>query len=317
MTLIGSGISHHNPLVSVVIPSKNRPDLVIATLVSVIDQTYDNIEILVVDDGSDMPLAPLLKDRFSDRVLCLRNDQSLGGAVARNRGAQSAHGDYIAFLDDDDLWLPKKLEMQVDAFSKHGVDIGVVYCGFDFLYKEEIVPRQNKYHNNCDLSIAVLSGCPFGSPTPLIRKHYFDMVGGFDRELPSCQDWDLWIRLSKVCGFYPVKESLALYRIHGDQISTNLRKKIDGRKMVLAKHYDEIKNYPRVLSAHYSRIGSLCVLADEHVEARDFFSKALASNMFDGGSFVHLVLQFLCRPLEKWLIERFSVNTIDGIKVIH
>lgn len=143
------------------------------------------------------------------------------------------------------------------------------------------------------------------------------MVGGFDRKLPSCQDWDLWIRLSKVCGFFPVKESLALYRIHGYQISTNLRKKIDGRKMVLAKHYDDIKSHPRVLSTHYSRLGSLCVLADEHVEARDFFFKALASNVFDGGSFVHLVLQFLCRPLEKWLIDRFSVNTIDGIKVIH
>jgi glycosyltransferase involved in cell wall biosynthesis len=307
----------HNPLVSVIIPSKNRHDLVVVTLGSVINQTYDNIEIIVVDDGSDVPLTTVLEEKFSAKVLCLRNERSLGGAAARNRGARNANGEFIAFLDDDDQWLPEKLANQVAAFRNLGADIGVVYCGFDFLLHDQVVRHRNCYHTAIDLRIDALMGCPVGSPTPLIRKIYFDVVGGFDSALPSCQDWDLWIRLSKVCKFYPIRESLALYRIHGQQISTDIHKKIEGRKILLAKHSEDIKKHPRLLSAHYSRIGSLYILVNNDSEARKFFIRSLSSNIFNVGALVHLILQLLCRPLEKWLIERCSTNTIHGIKVIH
>ncbi|MEI6705033.1 MAG: glycosyltransferase family A protein, partial [Deltaproteobacteria bacterium] len=93
------------PLVSVVVPSKNRQDLLACTLESVINQTYRRIEIIVVDDGSDTPLAPHLQFFFGNNVQCLRNEVSLGAAAARNRGAIAARGEFIAFLDDDDLWL--------------------------------------------------------------------------------------------------------------------------------------------------------------------------------------------------------------------
>lgn len=307
----------YSPLVSVIIPSKNRPDLVVSAVTSVINQTYANIEIIVVDDGSVVHLAPVLHKIFSDKVLCVRNDVGLGAPAARNAGARIASGQFIAFLDDDDLWVPSKLERQLSSFRTLGDDFGVVYCGYDFIVRDAIVLRKNCYHANFDLYITALNECPVGSPTPLIRKKYFDMVGGFDSSLPSCQDWDLWIRISQVCKFYPVKESLALYRIHGDQISTNMNKKIEARKMLIDKHFNELKNHSRILSSHFSRVGSLCVMNGNDKEARKYFRKAIANNPFNVGSMVHLLLQVLCKPLEKRLVEHFAVNTIYGIRVIH
>jgi len=305
------------PLVSVVIPSKNRQDLLVSALESVFNQTYPSIEIIVVDDGSDTSLGPLLQKVFGNNFQCLRNEVSFGAAAARNRGAMAAHGEFIAFLDDDDLWLPDKLDRQVDAFKKKSHDVGVVYCGFNFLLGELVVPHQNTYYATPDLRIAALTECPVGSPTPLIKKKFFDMVGGFDVEFPSCQDWDLWIRLSKVCKFYAVTESLALYRVHGNQISTDLSKKIEGRKRILDKHFEDMQAHTDILSAHYSRIGSLCVLANEHDQARKFFCRALSQKNFDFAVYVHLILNMLCKPLEKWLIQRFSVHVVGGIKLIH
>jgi len=304
------------PLISVVISSKNRHSLVLDAVASVIDQALDNVEIIVVDDCSEPPLKSVLYEKFHDKVFCLRNETSLGGACARNRGAQFARGEYIAFLDDDDIWLPNKLAKQIDVFANNDPDVGVVYCGFDLLVNEQVVSRKNYYHPGTDLRTAALWGCPFGSPTPLIRKDLFEMVGGFDDAFPSCQDWDLWIRLSKVCKFLPVMESLALYRVHGDQISTDIFKKIDGRKKILAKYFDDISCNSRLLSAHYRRIGSLCAIADAHIEARKYFHKALLANVYDVGCLVHLLLTFVSKSIQKKLIYKYGIQKIDCVKII-
>lgn len=306
-----------SPLVSVVVPSRNRQDLLVCALESVLSQTYRSIEIIVVDDGSDTPSGPLLQKYFGNDFQCLRNEVPLGAAAARNRGAKAAHGEYIAFLDDDDLWLPDKLDRQVNAFMRKNQDVGVVYCGFDFLLRERVVTHQNTFYETQDLRIAALNECPVGSPTPLIKKKFFDIVEGFDGEFPSCQDWDLWIRLSKVCKFYALRESLALYRVHGNQISTDICKKIEGRKRILYKHFEDLKVHPHILSAHYSRIGSLCVLANEHDEARKFYCSALSHKTFNITIYIHLILHKFCKPLEIWLTKRYGVHVLDGVKLIH
>jgi glycosyltransferase involved in cell wall biosynthesis len=305
------------PLVSIIIPSRNRFDYLIASLGSVFSQTYENFEVIVVDDGSTVPLAHLLKGKLNDKLACLRNETPLGAPAARNAGLAIARGDFIAFLDDDDLWLPEKLTAQIEAFRDLSEKFGVVYCGYDFLVHDKIIKNKNRYHEDTDLALKSLEGCPFGSPTPLIRRTYLEIVSGYDTSLPSCQDWDLWIRLAKICKFYPVREALALYRIHGDQISTDLGKKIEARKILLAKHYRDLSGCPRILSSFYARLGSLCVLMGRDEEARHYFRKSLTNNKFNASCIAHLILQFVCKPLEKRLIELLSVSRINGFKLLH
>lgn len=304
-----------SPLVSVIIPSKNRPNFLLTAIQSVMGQTYRNIEIIVVDDGSDVPLLPLLIEKFGHRVVCLRHDPSLGAPSSRNEGASYAKGKYIAFLDDDDSWFPDKLEKQVAALSHLEDDFGVVYCGYHFLVKGTIVERKNTYHDTGNLYEVALMGCPVGSPTALIRKEFFDKVGGFDINLPACQDWDLWIRLSRICRFYPVKQSLALYRVHGDQMSTDLHRKINARIMVVNKYHAEMSVYPKILSFQYQRIGSLCSLAGKKKEAKSYFFHSIRIYKANFGSWVHFVLQFGGKFLEKLLIERYGVTKVGKIRI--
>jgi glycosyltransferase involved in cell wall biosynthesis len=307
----------NSPRVSVIIPSRNRPLLLLNTIESVLVQTFKDLEIIVVDDGSDVPLNPLLVEKFGEQVVCVRHEHSCGAPAARNAGLKRAKGDFIAFLDDDDIWLQEKLEKQIDAFSQLGEEIGVVYCGYDFWVDGEVVERKNEYHESTDLSQIALMKCPIGSPTPLIRRFYLDQVDGFDLALPACQDWDLWVRLSKVCSFFPVRESLAQYRVHGQQISTDISRQISARRMLVEKYQEEYAVYPKVLSAHFRRLGSLCVLTGQCKEARFYFWQSIQSDKSNLGSWLHLILQFCGKWLDKFLIDKYGVLKVGKIKILN
>jgi len=307
----------NNPLVSVIIPSKNRPELLQYTIESVFAQTFQNFEIIVIDDGSNVPLAPLLHKRFADQIVCLRNEYSCGAPAARNAGLKYARGYFVAFLDDDDIWLPDKLEKQVAAFSQLGEDVGVVYCGYDFWVNGLIIARKNEYPESTDLSKISLVKCPVGSPTPLIKKSFLNMIGGFDVDLSACQDWDLWIRLSKVCHFYPVRESLAWYRVHGEQISTDIFKKINAREMLIDKYREEYDSYPEILSTHLRRLGSLYALADRNKEARHYFWQSIQNDWSNLGSWLHLILQCCGKWLDKLLINKYGVTNVAEIRILN
>jgi glycosyltransferase involved in cell wall biosynthesis len=287
------------------------------TLDSIFAQTYQNLEVVVVDDGSSFPLESILKKHYGNQVLFLRHKESKGAPVARNAGARQASGEYIAFLDDDDLWLPKKIEKQITVFDRLNEEYGVVYCGFDFLVNGRIVFRKNKYGKTGSMFPRSLSGCPFGSPTPLIRKKYFDQTGGFDEKLQACQDWDLWVRLSKICSFYPVQESLALYRIHGEQISTDVLKKIYSRNVFIDKYKKDLDSLPGVLSKHYCRLGALCRLAGEEKDSFSFYVKSLEKNPFNRNAWIHLLVSCVSVTVDKMLTKKFGTRILDGIRIIN
>lgn len=304
-------------LVSVIIPSKNRPEFVLKTIESVIAQTYQNIEIIVVDDGSKTLLAPLLEKAFGDLLRCVRHDCSKGAPAARNTGANYAKGEYIAFLDDDDEWLSDKIEKQMSAFLKLGDEFGVVYCGYDYVVVDKIIPRLNIYHDVFDLSVISLRGCPVGSPTPIMRRIYFEKIGGFDVGLPACQDWDLWIRLSRVCKFYPVKESLALYRVHGEQISVDISKKILAREAIFNKHINDLFKYSKILSMHYRHLGSLCVLIDQYSDSRMYLLKSVKTDWSNWGSWIHIFLQSFAKRFDKYLINKYGITQVGNVRLIN
>jgi glycosyltransferase involved in cell wall biosynthesis len=184
-----------NQLVSVIIPTRDRPELVVRAVRSALAQTYANQEIVVVDDGSAVPLV-LPPDLAGDaRVRTVRLGSPSGAGRARNAGVQASKGTLLAFLDDDDRWRPTKVERQVQVLADHDGDAAAVETGYELWDGSRLVERYVPDPDR-DLSVELLAQPLMQPSTVLIRRHAFADLGGFDPTLLRVQDWDLWVRFA-------------------------------------------------------------------------------------------------------------------------
>ena len=211
------------PLVSVIIPSYNSVRTLEKTLESVFAQSYENIEVMLVDDGSTDGSVMLAREIASrESRLRLVTQRNKGPGPARNHGLQQSHGKYVAFLDADDLWDRECLIKLVNAAEESGADI--VYCGWQNLgvavgKGEPFIPPD---YENVDKNETFLRGCRWPIHAALTRKSAIDDVGGFDEQWTSCMDYDLWLRMATTHRIERVPEVLAYYVHHdGEQITKN------------------------------------------------------------------------------------------------
>ena len=210
--------SVHPPLISVIIPTYNRGGMLKEAIDSVLGQDYPHVELIVVDDGSSDATAELLKT-YGQNLAVIRQ-KNRGVSAARNAGIAAASGHYIAFLDSDDLWLPRKLTRQVQFFN-HYPD--ALIC-----QTEEIWMRNGR-RVNPGLRHRKLSGmifepslhlCLVSPSAVMIRRSLFRAVGLFDESLPACEDYDLWLRVSCRYPVYLIPEARIIKRGgHPDQLS--------------------------------------------------------------------------------------------------
>jgi glycosyltransferase involved in cell wall biosynthesis len=183
------------PLVSVIIPTRDRPALAARAVRSALEQTYPNQEIVVVDDGSDVPLAlprHLVADR---RVRTIRLEASVGAGGARNAGVQASTGPLLAFLDDDDRWRPRKIERQVQTLGRCDERTAAVESGYELWVGTCLVERYLPSPDR-DLRKALLVHAHMQPSTVLLRRSAFTRLGGFDPSLLRAEDWDLWLRFA-------------------------------------------------------------------------------------------------------------------------
>ena len=177
------------PLVSVIIPTYNRASLLKRAIESVLNQEFEDFELIVVDDASQ-DRTPKVIESFKDgRIRYLRLKKNSGGPVARNTGIKKARGKFIALLDDDDEWLPNRLSVQIEKFETLEKKVGVVYGGFYYVSQENgriIGKRFPRYRGN--VYHHLLRENFIGSPTLLIRRECFKKAGLFDPKLSSSQD---------------------------------------------------------------------------------------------------------------------------------
>lgn len=211
-------------LVSVIIPFFNRAQLLGRALGSVIDQTYRDLEIILVDDGSEEDCEAVLGKFIDPRIVRLRHERNQGVSAARNTGIAAAHGAYIAFLDSDDEWLPTKVEKQLASLARVSSDAKVSYCYSQVVSDETgAVLELNSFHEDGDVLHSVLMGSG-GSPgwTGLVvlvneimaSKEDLAAVGGFDRRFRMHEDWEFIIRLASRYGFVCVPEVLVRNHKH-------------------------------------------------------------------------------------------------------
>ena len=246
-----------NNLVSAIITTHNRaPGMVLRAVNSALNQTYTNMELIIVDDSdNDFPERDEVERvvrEASDRIRYIRHEESRGGCAARNTGLAQAKGYYVAFLDDDDEWLPRKTEEQMKGFTDQS--IAIVYCGCRIINQAtgEKYIRKNQFRRGKVYDELLITNFIGGTSNPLIKKECIEEVGGFDELMESAQDYDLWLRLSQRYSVNYIETPLINYYIHtGKRISTDTDRKIAGYERIIHKYHDDlIKNNMAWYSAH-------------------------------------------------------------------
>lgn len=210
-------------MISVIIPTHNREDVIGRAIESVLQQTYKDVEIVVVSDGSTDNTEEVVKKIQSkhDNIQLISVHPNKGANNARNEGIRAAQGEYIAFLDDDDDWELDKLEAQMKVFEKDN-SVGLVYTGINIIYVNEDINYNSLSEYKGDLSKEILIRNIIGATSSvMVKKEVLDKSGYFDVEMPAKQDYDLWIRACQHTNVDFVKEPKLNYYNYtgGNQIS--------------------------------------------------------------------------------------------------
>jgi glycosyltransferase involved in cell wall biosynthesis len=207
------------PIVSVVIPTYGRRALVTSALESVVSQTLRDYEIIVVDDSSPDDTGAVLRPYVERNVARYVRQPHRGVAAARNRGVREARGEFLAFLDDDDLWPPDKLEWQLEALGEHP-EAGLVYGFMESFGTERPYRWPPPDAPSGWVREAFLTGNWIRSPgQTLIRRAAFEAAKGFDESLRGAEDWDFYLRLSKDWPFVYWSRPALRYRAHAGNAS--------------------------------------------------------------------------------------------------
>ncbi len=287
-----------NPIVSVVIPNYNYAHYLRETVDSVLDQTYRNIEIIVVDDGSKDSSKEIL-DSYGDKIRT-NFQKNQGVSVARNNGVKESHGEYVAFLDADDAWLPTKIEKQVERFERQP-ELGLVHVGVDEIDADgnSLVERLEGVEGDVSGILLMLKreGVLGGGSGLMVPRTVFDEVGGFDTQLSTSADWDLFYRISERYRVGFVSEILLRYRVHNSNMHGNVEVLEHDMMLAFAKAFR--RETPELEKLKRPAYGSLHqILAGSYFVAGDypaFISHSIKSLYFNPQN-ISYFLKFGRRP---------------------
>jgi len=289
---------YRDGVVSVVIPTYGRNETLPRAIRSVLHQTYDDIELIVVDDGSPTPVTETLPDMSFDQLdstTFIRHNDNRGANVARNSGIRSATGEYLAFLDDDDRWRESKISRQVDAFETAGPDVGVVYTGVRATGPSGTTTNTPTAEGN--VIKYLLTGGAFGQFSSVMVRHDATEKAGLpDERLPAWQDRDWFFRLAREYHFKSIPEPLTIRETkRSDSITRNFERKRDvAYPIFMEKHYPFARDYGlyyrRMFLASMRKIlGRSAVGAGEYRQARRYFILSFLANPLYRPVYLHLI----------------------------
>lgn len=272
--------------VSVVVPTHNRARLLSLTLFSVLRQQEVDLEVLVVDDGSTEDLRGVVGELDDPRVRLIRHESPQGVSVARNRGVAEAGGRWVAFLDDDDLWAPNKLVLQVGAAEQEGR--GWAYAG-SVNVSEDLRLLGGAPPSDPDAVVAALPRTnlvPGGCSGVIVRRDLLP-PDPFDPSLGTCADWDLWIRLSRLDKPIGVAHPLVGYRVHDHNMSLDTQRTISELAAIEARYGGPV-DWVRF----YRHLARVSLRAGRHRRAsRYYVQAATVDRKYRNGDFLPDLLE--------------------------
>jgi len=285
-----------NPKVSIILPSFNRAHLLPRAIKSILSQTFQDFELIIVDDGSSDNTEEVIKSFKDNRIIYIRHDKNKGANAARNTGLQVAGGEYIAFQDSDDEWLPEKLEKQIKVFETAPSEVGIVYTSFwkylnnnDKIYIPDPQIKQKEGY----IFKQLLERNFIGLPTAIIKKKCFEKVGRFDEELYYLEDWDLFIRISRYYQFMFINEPLVIsYDTPGSVSKQEGSIKINALKLIFQKNWKDLAMDEHLLARHYFNIGNILCSDGKIKEGRKFLIESVKFDPLNIKSLLAIALSF-------------------------
>ncbi len=315
------------PLVSVIIPAYNAESSIHATLSSVLAQTYKNIEVLVVDDGSRDRTGGIAEAFVEkDPRVRLIKQGNAGVAAARNRAIEESRGDYVAPLDADDIWHPQKLHKQVDCLQATGPSVGLAYAWVVRIDQDDMVLDLIDIQEREDfgsvegrvlpaLVYANLIGC---ASVPLIRRACFERVGGYSTSLRArgaqgCEDWDIHLRIAEEYDFRVVREFLVGYRKSRESMSGNAKAMARSYDLIMeslrSRHPEISDDVYRLSASRFAfYLSGVSATGADYASALGFALKALRLDCAQplvqprfSTYLLKLPLKLVLSPMVKWL----------------
>ncbi|WP_017669092.1 glycosyltransferase [Sandarakinorhabdus sp. AAP62] len=276
-----------DPLISVVIPSYNRAGVIGRTITSVLAQTLDRFELIIVDDGSTDETLKLLAG-YSDRRVAVYQQRNAGAPSARNAGVAMARSPLIAFQDSDDEWQPGLLAAHVNALKTADVS----FCQLEQRYgSAQVFYPPAGWTLAEDVYAQLLGSSHISTQTLAMTRAIFRRIGGFDPAMPRFQDWDLVLRLAQAgARFRYIAEPLAIAHDSPDSLTRSVEKGIIGRQRLIGKHGDAMAAQPEALARHHYVMGSQLRALRRFDEAREAFAAAFR------------LLPFHWRAAAQWLL---------------
>jgi len=277
------------PKVSVIIPTHNRAESLRSAITSVLNQTFQDFEIIIIDDASKDHTREVITNFNDTRIKAIHNQGSKGAAGSRNIGIMNASHEYIAFLDDDDEWLPEKLKIQTCLLDNSPPEVGGIYT-YSFI-KEKASGRVLSIWNYEIKEFSKENVITTSSV--LLRRECFEKCGLFDENMPTSSDYDMWIRISKKYSFNIINNTLVNYYIHENSLTFNNEKKIRGLEILFEKHDDFFKEDYKEYSRQYLILGVCYCFKGELQKGRKAFRKAIKMDPFEIRNYFNLTFSLL------------------------
>lgn len=309
------------PRISVIIPTYNRLGFLRESLDSVCAQTFSDYEVIVVDDGSTEDIAAGIADHPA-QARVIRQARS-GPGAARNLGIKAARAETIAFLDSDDLWAPTKLERFVRLLDD-SPEIRIAYGPMLPIDAERHdVPGRTKPCHDGQITTPLFLSSFVHVPTVVCRKSTLVDIGGFDPDLPVCEDYDLWLRLSATEPFALIAEPLAFRRLHGDRLSkSSMARNLDVKAHVL-RRFRESDDGRRLLPTEIAdeRLARVYFVAGREAMRAGLYDRALQfcaqSRRYGGSAFRTLPIKVGAGVLRALrgsdVVQEASISRIDAV----
>lgn len=233
--------------ISVIIPTYNRADCIEKSIRSVLEQTYRDFELIIVDDGSSDNTQDVVNSIDDERIRYVKMPENKGASAARNEGIRQAAYDYIAFQDSDDMWKPDKLEKQMQTLMDNP-QAGMVYCAYEcqsFDGDVVIVPDEKMplYEKQGDIYEKLLCRNTIGAPTVLVRRECFLKAGLFCESLSCLEDWELFVRIAREYEILFIEEPLVIVHLNAGGVSSNTAGYYEARCYMIAEHKDALIKY--------------------------------------------------------------------------
>ncbi len=310
-------MSEKLPTVSVVLPTHDRMRLFQRALASVLGQTLQDIEVIVIDNACTDGTSAWLATVADPRVRVLRLDRKVGASAARNAALKLARADLVAFQDDDDIWLPDKMERQVTVLQESDPSVGLCLAGYVRLTPGGTQDRYDQRYSEVDFNgtQGMLGINAIATPAWLVRRELLERAGGFDEKMPARNDWELALRLSDLCRFVYVAEPLF---VQDQRVETTMMYNeaavTRGVRRVVEIHGHRWAQHPRTRAHHAMLIGRYELSAGDTADGRRWLGRSLRLNPWQPRVALLLLLSFLgqgsvrrARALRQQLYARLPI----------